>query len=175
MVTYCGPHHSSSGKRLASRNRTITRSVGDQPPGAPNTVSDQSSERIRSPISPPPSRKDRSSLLFVAAITALIPTARKAVRDDIPLIVHAYYSRSSRYLWCAAIAAPRRRRYVAMQRAPPEAYTLGRTRRCFMTTHLRVATAIATALVLTACAATPNVKPDTTSAAIAQNPACLTE
>jgi hypothetical protein len=44
-----------------------------------------------------------------------------------------------------------------------------------MTTHLRVATAIATALVLAACAATPNVKPDTTSAAIAQNPACLTE
>jgi hypothetical protein len=44
-----------------------------------------------------------------------------------------------------------------------------------MTTHLRVPTAIATALLLAACAATPNVKPNATAPAIAQNPACLSE
>jgi hypothetical protein len=45
-----------------------------------------------------------------------------------------------------------------------------------MTTHLRVISAIATALVLAACAATtPNVKPNATSAADAQNPACLSQ
>jgi hypothetical protein len=46
-----------------------------------------------------------------------------------------------------------------------------------MTTHLRVATAIATALLLAACAATtPNVKSNASaSAAVAQNPACLSE
>jgi hypothetical protein len=45
-----------------------------------------------------------------------------------------------------------------------------------MTTHLRVACAIFTALALAACAATtPNVKPNTASAAAAQNPACLTQ
>jgi hypothetical protein len=44
-----------------------------------------------------------------------------------------------------------------------------------MTTHLRVVSAIATALVLAACAATaPNVKPNATSA-VAQNPACVTQ
>jgi hypothetical protein len=43
-----------------------------------------------------------------------------------------------------------------------------------MTTHLRVVSAIAAALVLAACAATaPNVKPNTASAAVAKNPACL--
>ena len=45
-----------------------------------------------------------------------------------------------------------------------------------MTTHLRVVSAIATALVLAACAATtPNVKPNATSAAAADNPACLNQ
>jgi hypothetical protein len=45
-----------------------------------------------------------------------------------------------------------------------------------MTTHQRVVCAIVTALVLAACAATtPNVKPNTASAAAAQNPACLTQ
>jgi hypothetical protein len=45
-----------------------------------------------------------------------------------------------------------------------------------MTTHLRVVSAIAAALVLAACAATTsNVKPNATSAAVPQNPACLTE
>jgi hypothetical protein len=45
-----------------------------------------------------------------------------------------------------------------------------------MITHLRVSAAIATALLLAACAATTqNVKPNTTSAAVAQNPACMTE
>ncbi len=45
-----------------------------------------------------------------------------------------------------------------------------------MYTHLRVVSATATALVLAACAATPlNVKPNTTSAAIARNPACLSQ
>jgi hypothetical protein len=46
-----------------------------------------------------------------------------------------------------------------------------------MTTQLRVATAIATALLLAACAATtPNVKLDpSASAAVTQNPACLSE
>jgi len=43
-----------------------------------------------------------------------------------------------------------------------------------MTTHLRVVSAIAAALVLASCAATnPNVKPNATSAAVAKNPACL--
>jgi hypothetical protein len=45
-----------------------------------------------------------------------------------------------------------------------------------MTTHSRVAIAIATALLLAACAATTsNVKPSTISAAGAQNPACLSQ
>jgi hypothetical protein len=45
-----------------------------------------------------------------------------------------------------------------------------------MTTHLRVVSAIATALVLAACAATsPNVKPNATSAAAAANPSCLSQ
>jgi hypothetical protein len=45
-----------------------------------------------------------------------------------------------------------------------------------MTTHLRVPTAIATALLLAACAATtPNVKLDPSASAAAQNPACLSE
>jgi hypothetical protein len=45
-----------------------------------------------------------------------------------------------------------------------------------MITHLRIATAITTALLLAACAATTsNVKPNATSATVAQNPACLTE
>jgi hypothetical protein len=45
-----------------------------------------------------------------------------------------------------------------------------------MTTHLRVVSAIAAALVLAACAATaPNVKPSATSAAAAKNPACVTQ
>lgn len=43
-----------------------------------------------------------------------------------------------------------------------------------MTTHLRIASAIATALVVAACASTPNVKP-AASAAVAANPACLTQ
>jgi hypothetical protein len=44
-----------------------------------------------------------------------------------------------------------------------------------MATHLRVVSAIATALVLAACATTPNVKPNATSAALTQNPACVTQ
>jgi hypothetical protein len=45
-----------------------------------------------------------------------------------------------------------------------------------MTTHLRVVSAIVTALALAACAATtPNVRPNTASAAATQNPACLTQ
>lgn len=44
-----------------------------------------------------------------------------------------------------------------------------------MTTHLRIASAVATVLVVAACASTtPNVKP-TASAAVANNPACLTQ
>jgi outer membrane murein-binding lipoprotein Lpp len=45
-----------------------------------------------------------------------------------------------------------------------------------MTTHLRVAAAITTALLLAGCAATtPNVKPTATTAAVTQNPACLSQ
>jgi hypothetical protein len=45
-----------------------------------------------------------------------------------------------------------------------------------MTIHLRVVSAIAAALVLASCATTtPNVKPNATSAAIAKNPACVSE
>lgn len=45
-----------------------------------------------------------------------------------------------------------------------------------MITLPRVAAAIATVLLLAACAATtPNVKPNSASAAVAQNPACLGE
>jgi hypothetical protein len=44
-----------------------------------------------------------------------------------------------------------------------------------MITHLRIASAFATALIVAACASTtPNVKP-TASAAVAKNPACLTQ
>ncbi|MGC1523847.1 MAG: hypothetical protein WA803_20065 [Steroidobacteraceae bacterium] len=43
-----------------------------------------------------------------------------------------------------------------------------------MTTHLLIASAVATVLVVAACASTPNVKP-TASAAVAKNPACLTQ
>ena len=45
-----------------------------------------------------------------------------------------------------------------------------------MTIHMRAVSAIAAALVLAACAATnPNVKPNATSAAVAKNPACVSE
>ena len=45
-----------------------------------------------------------------------------------------------------------------------------------MTSHVRVVSAISAALVLAACAAgTPNVKPNATSAAVAKNPACVSE
>ena len=54
---YLGPHQSNSGKRLASRRLTIMRMLGDQSEGGPMGVCDQSSARIRSPISPPPRRK----------------------------------------------------------------------------------------------------------------------
>ena len=43
-----------------------------------------------------------------------------------------------------------------------------------MTTHLRIAPAVAAALIVAACASAPNVKP-TASAAVATNPACLTQ
>jgi hypothetical protein len=55
------------------------------------------------------------------------------------------------------------------------AYNHAQDLEVLMITHLRVYTAIATALLLAACAATTqNVKP-TVSAAVAQNPACVTE
>src|SRR4029453_9421678 len=54
METYSGPHQSNRGKRLARRNRTIIRSAGDQESIGPIGVAAQSSERISSPISPPP-------------------------------------------------------------------------------------------------------------------------
>jgi putative hemolysin len=45
-----------------------------------------------------------------------------------------------------------------------------------MTTQLRVVSAIAAALALAACAtATPNVKPNATSAAASKNPACVSQ
>jgi hypothetical protein len=45
-----------------------------------------------------------------------------------------------------------------------------------MTTYIRAARAIATALILTACAANNSgVKPNAPSAAVMENPACLTQ
>jgi hypothetical protein len=45
-----------------------------------------------------------------------------------------------------------------------------------MSTHQRVVSAIVTVVALAACAATtPNVQPNTASAAAAQNPACMTQ
>src|ERR1700759_962090 len=53
---YCGPHHRSSGNRLASRRVTIVRRVGDQLSTGPIGVLDQSNAPISAPISPPPAR-----------------------------------------------------------------------------------------------------------------------
>src|SRR5690349_19025971 len=53
---YCGPHHRSSGNRLASRKLTIVRRVGDQLSTGPIGVLDQSNVPISAPISPPPAR-----------------------------------------------------------------------------------------------------------------------
>src|SRR6516225_9789138 len=56
IETYSGPHHSSSGNRLASRKVTIMRRLGDHRPTGPSGVRVQSVARIRAPISPPPAR-----------------------------------------------------------------------------------------------------------------------
>src|SRR5262245_38434368 len=57
IETYSGPHHSSSGKRLASRKFTIMRRLWDQPLIGPMGVLAQSMERMRAPVSPPSTRK----------------------------------------------------------------------------------------------------------------------
>src|SRR5262245_33295256 len=62
METYCGPHQSSIGKRLARRNCTIIRSAGDHESMGPIGVAPQSMERISSPISPPPCSQAWSDL-----------------------------------------------------------------------------------------------------------------
>src|SRR5687768_1037997 len=67
---YLGPHQSSSGKRLASRRLTIMRMLDDQPAGAPMGVCDQSSARIRSPISPPPRRKSNPAACVAPRVGA---------------------------------------------------------------------------------------------------------
>ena len=51
METYCGPHHSSSGKRLTIRKSTTVLRVGDHRSGGPMGVLDQSLVRIREPSS----------------------------------------------------------------------------------------------------------------------------
>src|SRR5215467_10008374 len=53
---YSGPHHNSSGNRLASRKVTIMRRLGNYRPTGPSGVRVQSVARIRAPISPPPAR-----------------------------------------------------------------------------------------------------------------------
>src|ERR1700758_1792601 len=48
---YWGPHHKSSGKRLASKKLTAIRRLCDQLSTRPSGVVAQSRERIRDPIS----------------------------------------------------------------------------------------------------------------------------
>src|SRR5579872_255789 len=67
---YSGPHQRSSGNRFASRKFTIMRRLRDQVSQGPIGLLDQSKERIRAPISPPPERN--SALSFGAdAVSAL--------------------------------------------------------------------------------------------------------
>src|SRR5579872_2859537 len=70
MLTYSGPHQSNKGNRFARRNRTIIRSAGDQESMGPIGVEAQSNERMRAPISPPPSRKAEAELFTVGTSTA---------------------------------------------------------------------------------------------------------
>src|SRR5262245_36247537 len=83
IETYCGPHHSSSGKRLASRKFTIMRRLWDHPLIGPIGVVAQSMERMRAPVSPPSTRNGSANvdcsemLLLLAKPPGCMSTSRR--------------------------------------------------------------------------------------------------